>query len=359
VLLIAAVLPACGAKVVVDGAAATGATGTASAGSGGGTGIGGDSASSATSGSVSSGTMSSGSGSSGGTGGGSGTVIPLAYTLSEYVGLPQTLWKGLGHASAIDSTGRLFVSDGEVVYAIKEGVPSVYLSQAELNATNTALVHSVKSLDVGPDDRLYILDGGYPYNILVSQGAHDVAIHLMVDGDSLTWPDHIGVESPDRVLLVTSAGGLYEITSAGTKQVYADSIFQDATGCGVTDFVVTQDGHFYYLPGCTASPLLGGATDGSGVGIIANLSDLSQYSTWWFGGVANHPKGGAIANLGDTVCYFDKSGKPTHLSMTPHMDTIGSTTSSTPLFISRPVEAGPFGEIYLIGVDRIYRASPQ
>ena len=166
------------------------------------------------------------------------------------------------------------------------------------------------------------------------------------------------VESPDRVLLVTTSGGLYEITAGGTKQVYPDNAFQDATGCGVNDFVVTQDGYFYYLPGCTVSPLLEGKTDGGGVGVVATLSDLSQYSTWWFGGVARHPKGGAVVNLGDTACYFDKSGNSTNLSMTPYMDTIKSTMSSTPLFASRAIEVGLSGEIYLIGVDRIYRAIP-
>jgi hypothetical protein len=63
-------------------------------------------------------------------------------------------------------------------------------------------------------------------------------------------------------------------------------------------------------------------------------------------------------NLGDTAFYFDKSGTPTNLSMTPHMDTITWTVTGTPLFVSRPVEVGPSGEIYLIGVDRIYRATP-
>lgn len=364
VLLIATVLPACGARVVVDGDAATMAVGTASGGNSGGTGMGGSLASSATSGGGDTGAMSSGSGgtsatgSAGGAGGGSGSVVPLAYTLSEYVALPQTLWKGLGHASAIDSTGRLFVSDGQVVYAIKNGVPSIYLSEDDLDATNPAFLHSVKSLDVGPDDRLYILDD-FPYNILVSQGPHDVVLHLTVDGGSVAWPDHIGVESPDRVLLVTNSGGLYEVTSRGTKQVYADSSFPGAAGCGATDFEVTQDGYFYFLPGCTVSPLLGGTTDGGGVGVVAKLSDLTQYSTWWFGGVARHPSGGAVANLGDTALYFDKSGSPTNLSMSPNMDTIKSTTSSTPLFVSCGIEIGTSGDIYLISVDRIYRAIPQ
>ena len=357
-LLIAALLSACGGKVVVDGEAASGDVGTVSAGNGGGAGAGGGSASSSTmTGNGSTGTMSSSGGLSGATGTGGGSVIPLAYTLTEYVGLPQTLWKGLLHISAIDSTGRLFVSDGDVVYAIKDGVPSIYLSQADLNATDPAFLHSVKSLDVGPDDLLYILDDS-PYNILVSQGPHDVALYLTVDGVSLSWPEHIGVESLDRVLLVTTHGALYEITATGTKQVYLDSAFPDAAGCTIRDFAASQDGYFYCLPGCTGSPIVGGTTDGGGVGVLAKLSDLNENYAWWFGGLARHPKGGVVVNLIGTAYYFDKSGKPTELSMSPKMNTIQVTGYDTTLFDGRPVEVGPSGEIYLIGTDRIYRATP-
>ena len=356
-LLITALLSACGGKVVVDGEAASGGTATTSAGSGGGAGVGGDSASSTMSGNGSTGTMSSSGGPGGGTGGGS--VIPLAYTLKEYVGLPKTLWKGLGHASAIDSTERLFVSDGKIVYAIKDGVPEIYLSNADLKSATNNDLPGVASLDVGPDDRLYILDGSFPYNILVSQGPHDVALHLTVDADTLNWPPNIGVESPDRILLVNGTGGLYEITPGSTKLVYEESTFQGGTSCGGEDFAVSQDGDFYYLPGCNGSPLLGGKTDGSGVAFIETVGDLKGIYFWGFGGVAHHPKGGAVANLAEAAYYFDKSGTPTKLSMTPSMDTIKGTGIAVSLFHGRPIEVSPAGVIYLIGADRIYRATPQ
>ena len=358
-LLLAAGFSACGGKVVVDGLAATDSTGTASAGNGGSTGIGGDSTGSAPSGSGSSGTTSGGGGYSGGTGSGGSSVIPLAYTLTEYVTSPQALWKGLVHTSAIDSSGRLFVSDGEVVYAIKDGVPSIYLTYAELKTAASDDLPSISSLDVGPDDRLYILDGGAPYNILVSHGPHDAALHLAVASESLTWPDHIGVESPDRVLLVTSEGGLYEVTVGGTKQVYTSSAFQNAMGCGVRDFAVTQNGYFYFLPGCTNSPILGGTTKGGSVDVLVTLADLDENYAWWFGAVAHHPKGGAVANLTGTAYYLDASGKPTELSMNPAMSTIKETGYDFPLFDGRPIEVGASGEIYLIGSDRIYCAIPQ
>jgi hypothetical protein len=356
--LLAVVLPACGAKVVVDGVAAAGATGTASAGAGGGTGTGGGSTGSTPNGSGSGGTMSTGSGSSGGTGSGGGSVIPLAYTLTEYVSSPQALWKGLVHTSAIDSAGRLFVSDGQVVYVIKDGLPSIYLTYAELKIAANDDLPSVVSLDVGPDDRLYILDGSFPYNILVSQGPHDVALHLTVDADNLDWPPSIGVESPNRILLVNGTGGLYEITPASTKLVYKQATFQGGTTCAYQDFAVSQDGDFYYLPGCNGSPLLGGKTDGSGIAFIQAVNDLEGTYFWGFGGVARHPKGGAVANLAEAAYYFDKSGAPTKLSMTPSMDTIKSTGMDVSLFRGRPIEVGSAGEIYLIGADRIYRATP-
>ena len=357
-LLLATCFSACGGKVVVDGAAATDSTGTSSAGNGGSTGTGDGSTGSTPSGSGSSGTISSGPGSSGGTGSGGNSVVSLAYTLTEYVSAPQALWKGLVHTSAIDSTGRLFVSAGKVIYAIKDGAPSVYLTNDELKIPASDDLPIVASLDVGPDDRLYILDGGPPNNILVSHGPHDVALHLAVASESLTWPDHIGVETPDRVLLVTSEGGLYEVTVGGTKQIYASSAFLNAKGCGVRDFAVTQNGYFYYLPGCTNSPILGGTTEGGGVDLLVTLADLNENYAWWFGAVAHHPKGGAIVNLTGTAYYLDASGKPTELSMYPAMTTIKETGYDFPLFDGRPIEVGPDGVIYLIGADRIYRATP-
>ena len=42
------------------------------------------------------------------------------------------------------------------------------------------------------------------------------------------------------ILVVTASGGLYEITSGGTKQLYAGAAFEDASGCKVLDFAATQ-----------------------------------------------------------------------------------------------------------------------
>ena len=63
-------------------------------------------------------------------------------------------------------------------------------------------------------------------------------------------------------------------------------------------------------------------------------------------------------NLVGTAYYFDKSGKPTELSMNPAMSTIKATGYDFPLFNGQPIEVGPAGEIYMIGTDRIYRATP-
>ena len=352
-LLLATCFAACGGKVVVDGVAATDSTGTASAGNGGTTATGGGPTGSTPSGSGGSGTTSSGTGGSGG-----GSVIPLAYTLTEYVSLPQTLWKSLGHAAALDSTGRLFVSDGKVVYAIKDGVPSIYLTYAELKIAASDELPSIESLDVGPDDRLYILNGGGPYNILVSHGPHDAALHVTVGAGILQWPPSIGVETPDRILIVNGTGGLYAITPGGTKLVYKESTFQGGTSCAYQDFTVSQDGELYYLPGCNGSPLLGGKTDGSGIDFVKEVGELQPNAFWPFSGVAHHPQGGVVANLGEAAYYFDKSGNPTQLSMTPPMFTIETTGGDEPLFRGGLIEVDLDGVIYLIGADRIYRATP-
>ncbi len=220
-LLIAAGLSACGGRVVVDGPGADGATSTASAGNGGGPGTGEGSASSTMTGSSS---------------------IPLAYNLAEY--MPATIWPSMLPTSAIDSTGRLFVTDGQIVYALVDGVASIYLSHADLNATfpDPDANITVTSLDVGPDDRLYMLSGGYPDRVLVSSGPHNVTVHM-------TWTDvetpqvlrRLAVESPDRILIITKGCGLYAMTPEGTKQIYYNITLDPVNAdCDSADFIGTR-----------------------------------------------------------------------------------------------------------------------
>ena len=339
-LLIAAILPACGGKVVVDGTGAAGAPSTASAGTTGVPGAGGGSASS---------TMTGGGGS-----------IPLAYNLAEYV--DATIWPFLLPISAIDSTGRLFVTDGQTVYALFDGVASIYLSHADLNATfpDPNAYVTVTSLDVGPDDRLYLLSGGYPEKVLVSNGPHNVTVHMTwADTETDQSPRRLAVENPNRVLIITKGCGLYALTPQGTKQIYYNlTVPSNNDDCDSADFVVSQDGDFYYSPGCSFTNLYAGKTDGSGAGILKTVDDFQDFPKWSFAALARHKGGGAVVNFVGKAIYLDPSGKATELSMNPPMTEFKEGVLGVLVFETARIEIGPSGDIYFINSQSIYRATP-
>ncbi|WP_148314160.1 hypothetical protein [Sorangium cellulosum] len=287
-------------------------------------------------------------GSSSGTGG--GPLVSSHYTLSEYVG-PQ-IWTQLTRTAAVDAADRLFVTDGQTVFVVEDGVPSIYLSPADLQPANADA--GIISMDVGPDDRLYILDRGVPAQILVSRGPHDVSI---LHGDlsaARTFPALLAVESPDRIFVVSHYDGLFEVTPNGIDLLYGESAI-DASGCAAEDLAVSQDGRLFYLPGCNGSPLLSGLTDGSGVGILKHEDALDEYYFWMFGGIARNPPGGVMVNLVGTIYHIGTDGTATELNTTP---TLNDVTADWIDFHARPIEVGPTGNVYVISTETIYRAVP-
>jgi hypothetical protein len=342
--LIAAALSACGGKVVVDGPAAHGGTTTLTAGSGGGTGVGGASGNSTT------------------TGGGSS--IALAYNLAEYV--QATVWSSLAPTSAIDSTGRLFLTDGQTVFMVADGIASIYLDHADLEAAygGASVINPIISLDVGPDDRLYILVRVFPNDVLVSSGPHNLAVHVTWDiTKTMPGPRRLAVENPSRVLIITIDGGLYAITPEGTEEIYSKfTTYGD--DCDNSDFTTSHDGYFYYTEGCNFTPLFGGKTDGTGAGVIKTVTDVDGFPDGGdfegdFDGLAPYKGGGAVVNFVNKALYLDESGKVTELSMTPPMSQFEEGMSGSLIFRNNRIEIDPAGDIYFIGVQNIYKATPQ
>ena len=249
-------------------------------------------------------------------------------------------------------SGRLFVTDGQTVFVIKDGVPSIYLSLADLQSTSADPV--VTSMDVGPDCLLYILDGGLAENILVSKGPHDVSLLYDDLTAASTFPARIAVESPDRIFVLSHYDGLFEVTPNGINLLYGKSAI-DAGNCAAEDLAVSQDGRLFYLPGCNGSPVLSGKTDGSGVGILKNVDDLNEYYFWMFSGIARNPPGGVMVNLVGTIYHLGTDGTATELNTTPTLEKIEPDWIT---FHARPIEVGPTGNVYIIAAETIYRAVP-
>lgn len=314
--------------------------GTASASGAGGSTTGAGAASSG-------GAVTSASGTTTSTGAGGALVFPH-YSFEPYVG--PAIWTVLTRATAIDAD-RLFVTDGQNVFVVEDGVPSVYLSLSDLSAVSD--YPHVASMDVGPDGRLYILVY-FPYQILVSDAPHVFSIHRDDLSAAEAYPALMGVETADRIMVVSHNHGMYEVTPGGVSLLYDDGAIQ-TQNCEAEDLALSQDGWLYYLPGCNGSPVLSGKTDGSGVGELEDPDDLGEYDRWNFGGIARNPPGGVMVNLVGTLYHLAVDGSATELDTTPALENLGPNRF---YFHARPIEVGASGNVYVITADVIYRAVP-
>jgi hypothetical protein len=302
-----------------------------------------------------------GSGGQSGTGGSSGTILPGgAFAVELYAS--DALWGGLLERTiAVDSSGVVYVTDGDQVYSIENGIPSVYISEAEFPAT--PYTGSISYLDVGPDDRLYILR---LLDILVSSAPGEASVHFdELRGGRNFLPHQIGVESADRILLVTLYDGLFAVTADDVTEVHPDDTFHGGNNCGSEDFQV--DGtHFYYLPGCNSSighTVFSGPLDGSPMGALIEGAkveealdnpDVPSIISWTPSGMSPHPEGGLVVNFEASLVRVFSDGSFRRIRGAPELYDLSEEN-----FFNGVVAVGPDGDIYVISRRRvIYRARP-
>ncbi len=295
----------------------------------------------------------------GGAGGsaGSGPLALEVYAESED-------WGYLERTISIDSNDVIYLTDEEQIYGVADGVPFVHLSSAELEATVGMGAVRIKSLDVGPDDRLYALNDTFQSSaILVSSGVGEASVHFdNIENDAYGFAHQIGVQSPDRVLLVTLYDGLYEITANGVTELYPAVQFQGGTNCGSEDFIV--DGElYYYQPGCSGDDLFMGLTDGSSTGLLVEsqpiVDDLEQQGepdahVYGFSGLSRHPAGGLVSNFYGALLRIEVDGSYTQIPTFPKLYDVPDMAG----FANGVLAVGSDGQIYVMTWDRsrIYRA---
>lgn len=306
---------------------------------------------------------SAGIGGIGGTGGQGLSDRPL--TLEVYS--ESELWTYLERTVAIDSNDVIYLTDGEQVYAVAERTDSVYLSTAEIEEVVGAGFVHIKSLDVGSDDRLYILNDphGQPEAILASSGRGDVAVHSEDFELGNGIPHQIGVESPERILLVTLYDGLFALTDGNATEVYPESEFHGGTNCGSEDFMV--DGtDYYYLPGCSGDDLYAGRSDGSSTGMLLEAAEVREpfermgepnAYAWGFQGLSRHPDGGIVANFVGALVHITADGSFTPIPTEPKLWDVPETAG----FRNGVLTVDSNGQIYIMNWARsvIYRAGHQ
>lgn len=318
-----------------------------------------------TTGEAGSGGEAGGGGMAGGAGtGGVGGESPLGpLTLSKYA--ESDLWSQLERTIAIDSSDIIYLTDGDQLYAVDEGTVSVYLSTAEIEDVVGAGFASIKSLDVGPDDRLYILNDPIvqPEAILASHGRGAVAVHFEDFEGENGFPHQIGVEGAERILLVTLYNGLFAITDTNVTEVYPEPEFHGGTNCGSEAFIV--DGtDYYYQPGCSGDDLFAGRTDGSSSGMLLESAEVREYfeptgapntHLWDFQGLSKHPAGGTVANVYGALIRIADDGSFTEILTEPKLWEVPETAG----FSNGVVTVDSKGQIYVMNWARsaLYQAA--
>jgi hypothetical protein len=272
-----------------------------------------------------------------------------------------TMWTQLINSAAVDSRERIYVSDGENVYAVDGGNPSLYLSQADLMVVGGNLPPRIQSLDVGPDGRLYLLVGS---SLVVSTASHQAAVQRDLSSLIAMW---IGVVDNDNVLVLDYPdAGIYRVTASAVTLLYSGAQVQGASDCSSQSLAAQRDGVFAYLPGCNGSPLISGKLDGSGIGILL-MSELSpRFYADNFNSVTRSPSGGFVLSVennagtwNEGLIKIDEKGNWSPIdTQPPTWDYVQSVGGDVYTMHSRPVLAGPGGAIYIVSPDSIYRLSP-
>lgn len=298
-----------------------------------------------------------------GTGGVGGETPQGPLTLAKYA--ESGLWSELERAITIDSLDVIYLTDGDQVYAIDGGVASTYLSAARTEEVlGGARFVSIKSLDVGPDDRLYILNDPVigPAEILASSAPGELTMHFEDLEGADGFAHQIGVESPERILLVTLYNGLFAITDGGATEVYPESEFHGGTNCGSEDFVIDGD-NYYYQPGCSGDDLFTGRNDGSSsrlllesVVVEEHFQQMGEPNThvWSFQGLSKHPDGGTVANVYGALIRIADDGSFTQIHTEPKLWEVDEIAG----FTNGVVAVDSEGQVYVMnwGRSAIYRA---
>jgi len=287
------------------------------------------------------------------------TATRTQYTFEKMVG--PTIWTNLQNTIAIDSLERVYVTSGSTIYRVDANGPSMYLNGAAIAAAigggATASSLDIPSIDVGPDDKLYLLDHNHK-KILVSDGPGSVHVHRDLS-DIFGFPRLIGVLDADNILLMNLYDGLWTVKNSGNSLLYDHTLVLGGTNCGTESFSVNYDGHFAYLPGCNGSPMVGGKADGTGVGILLTNGIDVGLSGWWnFSGTGRRPTGGYIVNIGGArLAHVSTAGNYELVHTQPELDALGqSMEGNNDAFYYSQVAEGPSGNIYIISRTTLYVA---
>jgi hypothetical protein len=181
---------------------------------------------------------------------------------------------------AVDSMRRLFLTDGLTVYVVQNGVASVYLNQDLIAgvANISPGGAEIADLDVGPDDRLYLLiQAPVQGAVVVSSRTSSATLWGPLQSSSILRPGQIGVVGSTRIVFTNDEDGMWAATPTTTQQLYSSLLIGNNSICPIPpDLAVQPAGVLLYLAGCSGSPLVSGRLSGSYAGVFLQVDQLNM-----------------------------------------------------------------------------------
>jgi len=198
-------------------------------------------------------------------------------------------------AVGLDET--VYLANGDTLWQVKNGVPSVYLGPSHGSFDFT-------DVDIDSNGLLYIFDNSFTGGRILtssSEGTFSVHRDSSVIG-YLTFPHFMGVVDGNQIAL-TSREGLSIVTDQGTTLAHDASVFYGSSECATEDLATQWTGAFSYQEGCNGTAMVLGDVN-SGTPRVVRLEDSTlPYTHWGTACTTRNPLGGFISIL--FFDYFD------------------------------------------------------
>jgi hypothetical protein len=277
---------------------------------------------------------------------------------------------------AVDELNRVYVGDSANVFVVDGTSLRTYLTTAD--APNpTGAPTGFGDFDIGPDGRLYIVSSaflagtGWSVGVVRSSVAHQA--EPWVDLSELTQPRQLAVIG-DGFAGVVSREGFWTFVDGGGQLVYDAGKGVATFGCAAEDLAAAPSGVFLFQPGCNASPILRGRSNGSDVATLYNTTVLQPSSpipAENFTCVARDPTGGfyvVIAvydNGGDAPVLYhvaENANGTDGLTLVPTVpsfaDAKRTQNDSVFGFLYCSIAAGRDGAVYYQTYGQLWKVSP-
>lgn len=198
------------------------------------------------------------------------------------------IWTDLIRAIAADDSGAVYVSDGQRVFRVVDGVPEVFLMPDELDPAGDPRIEDLTVDDAGNVAVLF----RWGMVRFFSRDRSMIAEHDFTD---FIFPGYIAARSPTDVVVVSREGLVHVEGSVGPAVLYEEEDMGGSTISCAAEAVAMARDRVYYLPGCNGTPIYAGMRDGSSMEQLIDRHALEPMLGFvMFDGIAAHPSDGLV-----------------------------------------------------------------